>query len=59
VHEMVGMTHIIANDVPVVDAIGASHLSWLSIGTKVSRAIETTNGISVLLEYRSDVTELK
>jgi Mrp family chromosome partitioning ATPase len=26
----------------------ASHLGWLSIGTKASRAIETTNGISVL-----------
>jgi hypothetical protein len=29
-HEMVGMTHIIANDVPVVDAVGAARTPSLS-----------------------------
>jgi cellulose biosynthesis protein BcsQ len=34
----------------------ASHTSWLSIGTKASRAIKTANGISILPAIRgSDV----
>jgi uncharacterized protein involved in exopolysaccharide biosynthesis/Mrp family chromosome partitioning ATPase len=42
------VTHALSNK---IDALGKSHagrLSWLSIGSKASRAIKTGNGISIL-----------
>jgi Mrp family chromosome partitioning ATPase len=42
------VTHALSNKLSRPGKSEASHLSWLSIGTKASRAIETTNGISVL-----------
>jgi uncharacterized protein involved in exopolysaccharide biosynthesis/Mrp family chromosome partitioning ATPase len=42
------VTHALSSKLNRPGKTEASHLSWLSIGTKTSRAIETTNGISVL-----------
>ena len=41
-------THALSNKLSRPGKSEASHLSWLSIGTRASRAIATTNGISVL-----------
>jgi Mrp family chromosome partitioning ATPase len=42
------VTHALSDKLNRPGKSEASHLSWLSIGTKTSRTIETTNGISVL-----------
>jgi uncharacterized protein involved in exopolysaccharide biosynthesis/Mrp family chromosome partitioning ATPase len=42
------ITHALSDRLNRPGKSDASHLSWLSIGTRASRAIETTNGISVL-----------
>lgn len=42
------LTHALSDKLNRPGKSEANHLSWLSIGTKASRAIETTNGISVL-----------
>jgi Mrp family chromosome partitioning ATPase len=42
------ITHALSDKLNRPGKSEASHLSWLSIGTKTSRTIETTNGISVL-----------
>ena len=42
------VTHALSNKLNRPGKSEASRLGWLSIGTKASRAIETTNGISVL-----------
>lgn len=41
-------THALSNKVSGLGKSEASRLSWLSIGTKASRAIKTANGISIL-----------
>ena len=41
-------THALSNKVNGLGKSEASRLSWLSIGTKASRAIKTANGISIL-----------
>jgi uncharacterized protein involved in exopolysaccharide biosynthesis/Mrp family chromosome partitioning ATPase len=41
-------THALSNKMNGLGKSEASRLSWLSIGTKASRAIETANGISIL-----------
>src|ERR1700722_10656454 len=49
-------THALSNKVNGLGKNEASHTSWLSIGTKASRAIKTANGISILPAIRgSDV----
>jgi len=42
------VTHALSDKLNRPGKSEASHLSWLSIGTRASRVIETTNGISVL-----------
>jgi uncharacterized protein involved in exopolysaccharide biosynthesis/Mrp family chromosome partitioning ATPase len=42
------VTHALSNKLSRPGESEASHLSWLSIGTKASPAIETINGISIL-----------
>jgi uncharacterized protein involved in exopolysaccharide biosynthesis len=41
-------THSLSNRINRLGKSEASRLSWLSIGTKASRAIKTANGISIL-----------
>jgi uncharacterized protein involved in exopolysaccharide biosynthesis/Mrp family chromosome partitioning ATPase len=42
------VTHALSNKLSRPGKSEASHLSWLSIGTKASRAVKTVNGISIL-----------
>jgi uncharacterized protein involved in exopolysaccharide biosynthesis/Mrp family chromosome partitioning ATPase len=42
------VTHALSNKINRLDQREASRLSWLSIGSKASRAIKTINGISIL-----------
>ncbi|MEA2865673.1 MAG: polysaccharide biosynthesis transport protein [Bradyrhizobium sp.] len=42
------VTHALSNKVNGAGKSEASRLSWLSIGTKASHAVETANGISIL-----------
>jgi Mrp family chromosome partitioning ATPase len=46
------ITHALSNKINGLGNSGASRLSWLSIGSKASRAIKTSNGISILPDIK-------
>jgi uncharacterized protein involved in exopolysaccharide biosynthesis/Mrp family chromosome partitioning ATPase len=50
-------THALSSKVNVLGKSEASHTSWLSIGTKASRAIKTANGISILPAIKGSDTK--